>query len=58
MDIDKHIQHFYDFILYESKLMVKEKRELDSKNKRRNYFMYFLLCLFIILFTCKVFEII
>ena len=58
MDIDKHIQHFYDFILYESKLMVKEKKELDSKNKRRNYFMYFLLCLFIILFTCKVFEII
>lgn len=58
MDLDKHLQHFYDFILRESELMVKEKKELDSKNKRRNYFMYFLLALFIILFTCKVFEII
>jgi hypothetical protein len=58
MDLDKHLQHFYHFILRESELMVKEKRELDSKNKRRNYFMYFLLTLFIILFTCKVFEII
>ena len=41
MDIDKHIQHFYDFILYESKLMVKEKRELDSKNKKE-----IILCIF------------
>ena len=58
MDIEKHLQHFYDFIVHESELMIKEKRELDSKNKKRNYFMYFLLALFIILFTCKVFEII
>ena len=54
----KHIDHFFNYIKDESKLMKKEKIELDSKNKRRNYFMYFLFILFIILFTCRLFKII
>lgn len=54
----EHVDHLNKYFLNEIELQRKEKIELDDKNKQRNYFMYFFALLFILLFVCKVFEII
>ena len=54
----EHLDHLNEYFSNELYLRRKEKVELDDNNKKRNHFMYFFVIVFIILFICKLLQII
>ena len=52
----ENLSHFTNFVFEEMQYR-KKKKEMDPKNKKRNFFMFSLTHLFIILLVLKILKI-